>query len=195
MESYQALYYPYVHFKNDAWVKLSALYWDKLKRIVPKDYPTDDSVTVRDLGTFIETVRPDAVKSAFAKTFSDFFASYGAQLQKTYALANRDQWPAVPLAQRPPTAGGPSGIDMRLGYVRYEKINDDVYRSMQEHGLASTDERGAKWIGMHPRLSSGPAALCARALSLRRVSLPPEASISATSLWQPAPRRLRMSHQ
>jgi hypothetical protein len=154
MESYQALYYPYVHFKDDAWVKLSALYWDKLKRIVPEDYPTDDSVTVRGLGTFIETVRPDAVKPAFAKTFSDFFGSYGAQLRKTYALANRDQWPVVPLAQRPPAAGGASGIDMRLGYVRYEKINDDVYRSMKEHGLASTDERGAKWIGMHPRLAS-----------------------------------------
>jgi hypothetical protein len=49
MESYQALYYPYVHFKNDAWVKLSALYWDKLKRIVPEGYPTEDSATVRGL--------------------------------------------------------------------------------------------------------------------------------------------------
>jgi hypothetical protein len=135
-------------------VKLSALYWDKLKRIVPKDYPTEDSETVRALGKFIEPVRPDAVRPEFADTFSEFFRTYGKQLRKKYSLADCEQWPVVPLAHRPPVAGGPSGTDMRLGYVRYEKINDEVYRAMRESDLAATDSPGAPWIGMHPRLAS-----------------------------------------
>lgn len=49
MQTYQALYYPFIHFKDDRWLKLSALYWDKVARIVPHDYATDDSATVKAL--------------------------------------------------------------------------------------------------------------------------------------------------
>src|ERR1041384_4768999 len=34
------LYFPYFHFPGDDWVKLSALYWDKIYRLVPYDYQT-----------------------------------------------------------------------------------------------------------------------------------------------------------
>ena len=154
MESYQALYYPYVHFKSDDWVKMSALYWDKLKRIVPEGYLTEDSETVQALGSFIQTIRPDAVHSGFSIIFRDFFITYGAQLREKYSVAQRDQWPALSPEQRPSAAGGPSGSDLRLGYVRYEKINDDVHRAMHEYDLASADGRGDPWVGMHPRLAS-----------------------------------------
>ena len=29
------LYHPFIHFKDDDWLKLSALYWDRMARIVP----------------------------------------------------------------------------------------------------------------------------------------------------------------
>ena len=54
---------------------------------------------------------------------------------------------------RSPRPGGPSGNDPRLGYIYYEKISDDVYLALKESGLASTDDRGERWIGMHPRLA------------------------------------------
>jgi Family of unknown function (DUF6236) len=48
MESYMGLYYPFMEFTDDAWVKLAALYWEKLGRIVPKWFePDHDSYTVR----------------------------------------------------------------------------------------------------------------------------------------------------
>jgi len=49
--SYAALYYPFIHFKDDRWLKLSALYWDRIGRIVPSAYRTEDSETVRASGT------------------------------------------------------------------------------------------------------------------------------------------------
>ena len=30
------LYHPFIHFKDDDWLKLSALYWDRMARIVPQ---------------------------------------------------------------------------------------------------------------------------------------------------------------
>ena len=153
MQSYQALYYPYTHFKDERWLKLAALYWDKVARIVPFDYATDDSAAVKALSPCIDIVRPDWAPADFAQNFVDFVALYGPKLRENYALSLRDRWPALDDRERPPRAGGPSGNDSRLGYIYYEKINDDVYLALKESGLASTDDRGERWIGMHPRLA------------------------------------------
>jgi hypothetical protein len=59
MKSYIALYYPLIHFNDDAWIKLTALYWDKMGRIVPRGYRPSDSDTVKrlaDESEFIENV-------------------------------------------------------------------------------------------------------------------------------------------
>ena len=153
MQTYQALYYPFIHFKDDRWLKVAALYWDKVARIVPRDYVTEDSATVQALASCIDTVRPDWAPADFAQAFVDFIGQYGAKLHERYALDLRDQWPALAERERPPRPGGPSGNDPRLGYVYYEKISDEVYLALKGSGLASTDDRGERWIGMHPRLA------------------------------------------
>lgn len=153
MSTYQALYYPFIHFKDDAWLKTAALYWDKLGRIVPYDYVTDDSETVKALGSFVTILRPDWVRPEFGESFVAFIEQYGPKLTARYALSERDKWPEVPERQRPPKPGGATGNDARLGYIYYEKISDDVYRALKESGLASTDARGERWIGMHPHLA------------------------------------------
>ena len=153
MTTYQALYYPYIHFKDDAWLKLTALYWDKLGRIVPSGYSTDDSPTVKALGSFVTVLRPESADSGFAKPFISFIEQYAPKLKAKYALSLRDTWQVIPEVRRPPRPGGPSGNDPRLGYIYYEKILDDVYLALNESGLASTDFRGSQWIGMHPRLA------------------------------------------
>jgi hypothetical protein len=85
MQSYQALYYPFIHFKDDSWLKLTALYWDKVARIVPHDYATDDSDTVKALAPCIDTVRPTWAPVDFAQTFVDFVAQYGPKLQEKWS--------------------------------------------------------------------------------------------------------------
>lgn len=153
MDTYQALYYPYIHFKNDAWLKLSALYWDKVHRIVPNDYATHDSDTVKSLGSFVDTIRPDGAHPAFGKAFVEFISRYAPKLREKYSLLHRAHWPVLPETQRPPMAGGTSGTDLRLGYVFYEKIDGEVRVALEQSGLALTDEHDERWIGMHPRLA------------------------------------------
>ncbi|HYD40221.1 MAG TPA: DUF6236 family protein [Anaeromyxobacter sp.] len=153
MSTYQALYYPFIHFKNDGWVKVAALYWDKLGRIVPYEYVTEDSDTVKALGSFVTTLRPGWVLPEFAQSWVEFVTQHGPKLKAKYALSHRDQWPVLPETERPPRPGGPSGNDPRLGYVFVEKMSEDVYRAMKQSDLCSTDTPRGQWIGMHPRLA------------------------------------------
>jgi hypothetical protein len=153
MATYSALYYPFIHFKNDTWLKLSALYWDKMGRIVPEGYETEDSQTVQDLGKFVEVLRPSWVNPEFGETFVKFIEEYGSRLKKHYSIALREQWPELPSDRRPPAAGGRSGIDPRLGYVFYEKMSEDLRKILIESRIALTDPGDIRWIGMHPKLA------------------------------------------
>jgi len=40
--SNRALYYPFIHFKDERWLKLSALYWDVMGRIVSETYAREE---------------------------------------------------------------------------------------------------------------------------------------------------------
>ena len=151
--SYSALYYPYIHFKDDRWLKLSALYWDRIGRIVPESYQPVDSSVVKTLGDFVETLRPGWVRPEFGINFTDFIVRRGGALRERYDIRKWDQWDPVPPWRRPPAAGGPSGTDPRLSYVFFEKMSPDLRQAMLESHIAVLDEQNPQWIGMHPRLA------------------------------------------
>jgi hypothetical protein len=57
----QALYYPYIHLADESWLKVAALYYDNLGRIVPYGYATNDSPFVTALNSatpFIRNLTP-----------------------------------------------------------------------------------------------------------------------------------------
>lgn len=149
------LYYPFIHFKSDAWFKLSALYWDRMARIVPHSYATEDSDAVRALGDFVCNKLPEDVDPEFHDTFGEFVREYEQPLLARYRVADRDRndWPAVPAERRPPAAGGPSGTDPRLAYVYCEKMYEPVQELLKASELALADPDDPRWIGMHPRMT------------------------------------------
>lgn len=153
--SYAALYYPFIHFKDDNWLKLSALYWDRMGRIVPHSYEPEDSQVVSALGGagFVETLRPDWVRPEFGVNFADFVRRRGRALRERYDIRDRLTWQPVPSWRRPPAAGGPSGTDPRLSYVFFEKMTEELREVMVDSRMAMLDERNPRWIGMHPRLA------------------------------------------
>jgi hypothetical protein len=151
--SYTALYYPFIHFKDDRWLKTAALYWDGIGRIVPSTYQTEDSATVRELGSFIEILRPEWVKPEFGQTFIEMVQEQGARLRLRYGIEQRDQWPIVPASQRPPAAGGLSGTDPRLSYIYYEKMTPELRSLLMESGIATPDALDPRWVGMHPKIA------------------------------------------
>lgn len=64
----KALYFPYIHFRDEEWLKHALLYWDCIKRIVPRSYQAHDSNDVRmlaDAGA-IQSVDPLSGKTPYA---------------------------------------------------------------------------------------------------------------------------------
>jgi hypothetical protein len=57
----QALYFPYIHLTDEPWLKVAALYYDSISRIVPFGYEPHDSEFVGKLktqGQFIRDLNP-----------------------------------------------------------------------------------------------------------------------------------------
>lgn len=84
-----ALYYPYIHVRDDAWLKAAALYWPKIARIVPDGYPVADSEIARKLSgelDFILGINPGPYAHSLRAEFSDFIKENRAALQKRYYL-------------------------------------------------------------------------------------------------------------
>ncbi|MDW6060503.1 DUF6236 family protein [Streptomyces sp. FXJ1.4098] len=66
------LYYPYIHFRSEQWLKLAALYWPQMARVVPHGYRVRDSRTAAILADeldFVVSVPPDQSAVAVAGTF------------------------------------------------------------------------------------------------------------------------------
>ena len=69
----QALYYPYLEFKDDNWFKTAALYYEGLRRIVPKEYDTNDTAIVKKLNEECDFVQNYDPKNEAQSVVNDFY--------------------------------------------------------------------------------------------------------------------------
>ena len=84
------LYYPFIEFQDDAWVKLTALYLDKLGRIALPEYTIRDSDTVERLKgdlDFIKDFKPtDEETEHISDRFLDLLREHGQELKDHYGF-------------------------------------------------------------------------------------------------------------
>lgn len=75
----RALYYPYIHLRDELWLKTAALYYDKLARIVPFDFTPHDTGAAealhKELG-FFEEIDPRQEADRLAPEFITFAREY-----------------------------------------------------------------------------------------------------------------------
>jgi hypothetical protein len=150
MVAYFGLYYPFIHFRNEGWLKLAALYWDGMNRIVPLGAKLHDSDEVRRLveAEFIVN-RPPYAAHTVAKPFRDLIATHGDALHARFGIAQRDTWPD----DRHTRLYAP-GRDPKLAYVFDEKMDEELLSDLFAHGLVASRSDDPRWIGMHPKLVS-----------------------------------------
>ncbi|MFD9403081.1 DUF6236 family protein [Streptomyces sp. NPDC060011] len=89
------LYYPYVHFRNEQWIKAAALYWRGLARVVPPGFPVADPDMVkalRDGLDFVTDVDPAEAAAAVAPAFLKAVEDHGPDLRRRF-LATADTRP------------------------------------------------------------------------------------------------------
>ena len=119
------LYYPYFHFRHDRWLKVAALYWPKMVRIVPNSYQTRDSETVRALaGNFIISIPPGRSVDSIAPRFTDLIANYNYELRERYSATSPPSGTCLVrkgLGQnghyRPPPPAGRRNIQSQSGII------------------------------------------------------------------------------
>ncbi|MEH1130312.1 DUF6236 family protein [Micromonospora sp. CPCC 206061] len=175
-----AVYYPYIHFRDSRWLKVAALYWPRMVRIVHPDYPTRNSPLVQilqdELGFVVDHTPTSAAQSAVGP-FVDFVDALPAERRDAWRLpqefAYRD--PRAFSEPRPlPLAG--TDLDCVPDLERYgpaywadprlltERIrsgalagvhSSEVAPSLAEHlidGGLAVPARG-DWFAMHPELA------------------------------------------
>ncbi|MFS0691253.1 DUF6236 family protein [Streptomyces nitrosporeus] len=134
-----ALYYPYIHFRDERWLKAAALYWPRMARVVPAGYPVADTDTARilddELG-FLVPVPPDTAAHAVAPLFLEILNAHGERL--TSALTG-------------PTA--------RTAAVHWDEMDAELRDALSSAGLAGESVAYPPgggpllpWVTMHPRL-------------------------------------------
>ncbi|MFH8620112.1 DUF6236 family protein [Streptomyces sp. NPDC017979] len=87
------LYFPYVHIRDAAWVKATALYWPALARVAAAEYPVHDSDTVRALADgldFIRQLPPDSAAEAIATGFINVIGRHHDALHRYFGVSPED---------------------------------------------------------------------------------------------------------
>jgi hypothetical protein len=172
------LYYPFIQFRNDSWLKLAALYWDRIGRIVPPGYQLQDSDTVLrlqgELG-FVTNLAPSyRAMDSVGGEFLELLADRGPELSDLYGIRGqalthphpvRQDWPP-PWSNVQPRRplGGPQwrvpldpslvpGADPRLAYIYADgKMTSELASALVDEELG-VPVRGHGLIGMHPQLA------------------------------------------
>jgi Family of unknown function (DUF6236) len=180
MIGYEGLYYPYIHFRDEGWLKLSALYWDGMYRVVPYGVQLHDSDDVRALmaANFIPTERPQGLEEAVAEInplFRDLIQRHGRALAIAgFGVEHSDSWPQDPYTAR---YAPPETSNAKLAYVFGEKMSPQLLSDLFGRGLTATRSDDPRWIGMHPKIASVYMTLLADAMATRLAARPVTSAI------------------
>lgn len=142
-----ALYYPYVHPRDESWVKQALLFWPRIQRIVPDNYPVSDSPLLLLLvaeGILVER-RPDPAAGDIAGPFVEFVARNGESLRRSYSVRKA-------LALPPQPGWNDRHLDPRLGWIHRGKVDPHTSAALIRSGLTTLHRNEPTWLGMHPAL-------------------------------------------
>ncbi|WP_133981072.1 DUF6236 family protein [Kribbella voronezhensis] len=160
------LYFPFIHVRDDDWLKLALLYWPRLYRLVPPDYQTSDSRTARefDAAGLLHTMEP--IKDSDANAF---FRTLLANVDKLgdYTTARAK---AESAGRQLPTSSADGPVEGDLALIHSAKLSTSFVYELRRAGLAELRARlpgGHRWIGVHPTLGAAYMTALANELGSR----------------------------
>jgi hypothetical protein len=154
------LYFPFVHIRDDNWLKMAALYWPSVRRLVPEDYVKHDSVTARTFfdGHVLCDEDPGQLMPALGWDLEKALRKNADRLVRDFSLARAyADWDGESRFE-----GGPDR-EPQLGWIHTTKFPPDALWQLQQMGLARVGRSSdpvlghagppADWIGVHPALA------------------------------------------
>ncbi len=163
------LYYPWINFRDDDWVKLSLLFWKRLERIVPPSHPTTDTSIVAEFVNegLIRNIDPTDSSEQIADRFASVVERNEAQLRERFGVQDLDgeHW-----AHGRPTAPFAAGD---LVYIHVSKVAWPLQDVLAAGGLSQqTREGDGRWLGVHPEIARVYMTLLADEIAEQRMSHP-----------------------
>jgi hypothetical protein len=147
------LYFPFIHIRDEDWLKTAALYWPSIRRLVPRQYPKHDSSPARafaDAGILRDEV-PRRLIRAMAWDLLDTIKENADRLTAEYSIQRaRAEWDGREWGE----GSGPGRPD-ELGWIHITKFPAGVVDYLASRGLALRG-RGSPhdpWVGLHPVLA------------------------------------------
>lgn len=162
----RCLYYPFIHFRDEGWLKLSALYWDDVSRIVPRAYVPRDPREVRlleDAGV-VRRIDPTVYEPAVRGLFESLLERHQRRLVARYDVAARDRWPVN--RERLALSTGRL-TSSSLAFIHCTKLDRSLVAKLLELRLA-LPSRDRRWLGMHPRIVAAYMIALAAEIGRRR---------------------------
>lgn len=162
----RCLYYPFIHFRDEAWLKLSALYWDDVSRIVPRSYAPRDTRDVRALedAGVLKRVDPSSYEQPVGELFSVLLERHASKLVRRYDVAQRDSWPV-----NRERIGVKTGrvTSQSLAFIHCSKLEPTLMDQLLTQRLA-VPSHDRRWLGMHPAIVSAYMIALAGEIARRR---------------------------
>jgi hypothetical protein len=156
-----ALYYPYIHVRDDAWLKAAALHWPKLARLLPHGYQAEDSYVARALNdemAFLVDIDPGGHVGHVADDFWDLLDEDLDVLRTRYRLPSEPPGDLASNAQSGVdySSGGVDSASSRPAYIHLSKVPPSLVRRLVAADLARTGigRQGYTWIQMHKDLTA-----------------------------------------
>jgi hypothetical protein len=180
------LYYPSIYFHDDNWLKLAALYWDRIARIVPPRYWEDPNAASRDSEAvralqgeldFIEDLSPRYAADEVGGAFLKVLEANESLLGPRYAVAGANHWEEARMRRVVQAAASPSPwfsniggaqvsatLDPRLTYIHVDKVSRPLSYALVESGFAATIP-GGEFLGVHPNIGGAYMAALAEVMA------------------------------
>ncbi|MCF2535979.1 DUF6236 family protein [Streptomyces sp. FB2] len=167
------LYFPYVHIRDAAWVKATALYWPALARVAGADYPVHDSDTVRALADgldFIRQLSPAPAAEAIAPHFICVIREHHAELHRYFGVSPDDidesdpsdpQWRPVNRYGRPGEVWRPRDERTSLVEVHWDEFAPTLRQALLDSELGLNTRRPTllsgdeeyDWMSVDPKFA------------------------------------------
>lgn len=151
-----ALYYPYIQFRNPAWLRRAILQWEQIARVVPQGYEGVDPprwwpeqredldlLTGEDL---VRDVRPEPRLGPITALWAELLAKHGDALAARYRVPGR-------AGHADPDGSRGFGPDARaipgVAWILESQVDPALAATMRQLALA-VDSGG--WIGMDEQI-------------------------------------------
>jgi hypothetical protein len=171
------LYFPYIHVRDNEWLKTAALYWPTIRRLVPHGYEKRDSpvaTTFVDAGILVDE-DPGYRSSSVGFDLLQVMQANADELIRDYSLNRaKEDWDGRRWAER----RGPDHQNPRLAWIHVAKFPPGLVDFLSAHGLAERGRpmptawpehgRQENWIGLHPALAGAYMTVLATRMSEER---------------------------